>query len=146
MQLNPTEILNTFMIIHCCTNQTFYEFLIYFKGGGTILRDLEEVVHQNPEPYNSIYNFIKHEIVPKYSCLTSVYQDNFDDDGNFRIQYYLRYAADLTLDEWHRLRFQIVDDVEKFCISAGVDYSIYDEIDFILTVDGDYYEKYGRGF
>lgn len=110
------------------------------------MRDLEEVDHQNPEPYNSIYNFIKHEIVPKYSCLTSVYQNNFDDDGNFRIQYYLRYAADLTLDEWHRLRFQIVDDVEKFCISSGVDYSIYDEIDFILTVDGDYYEKYGRGF
>ena len=46
------------------------------------MRDLREVVCQNPEPYNSIYNFIRREIIPKYPCLTSVYQDNFDDEGN----------------------------------------------------------------
>ena len=107
---------------------------------------MREVVCQNPEPYNSIYNFIRREIIPKYPCLTSVYQDNFDDEGNFRIQYYVRYAADLTLDDWHELRFKIVDAVERFCISTNVDYSIFSEIDFILTVDGEYYEKYGRGF
>ena len=110
------------------------------------MRDFREVIHQNPEPYNSIYNFIKSEIIPKYPCLTSVYQDNFDEEGNPRIQYYVRYAADLTLDEWHDLRFLIVEEVEKFCISTGVDYGIYSEIDYILTVDGEYYEKYGRGF
>ena len=121
-------------------------FDIQRKGGESILRDFNEVLDHNPEPYNSIYNFIRFEVIPKYSCLTSVFQDNFDEEGNPRIQYYIRYAADLTLDEWHKLRFHIKKCVEEFCISSGVDYSIYSEIDFILTVDGDYFEKYERGF
>lgn len=110
------------------------------------MRDLREVVCQNPEPYNSIYNFIRREIIPKYPCLTSVYQDNFDDEGNFRIQYYVRYAADLTLDEWDELSFQIEESVKQFCVSSGFTHSIFSEIDLFLTVDGDYFEKYGRGF
>ncbi|MBQ6345721.1 MAG: hypothetical protein IJI96_06370 [Methanobrevibacter sp.] len=110
------------------------------------MRDFREVITHNPEPYNSILNFIKFEVIPKYPCLTSVYQSNFDEEGNHRIQYYIRYAADLSLEEWNELSFQIEDSVEKFCISSGVDYSVYSEIDFFVTVDGDYYEKYGKGF
>ena len=114
--------------------------------GESIWRDFSEVITHNPEPYNSIYNFIKFEVIAKYPCLTSVYQSNVDEEGNPKIQYYIRYAADLTLDKWHKLRFNIRKSVEEFCLSSGVDYRIYSEIDFILTIDGDYYEKYGKGF
>lgn len=117
-----------------------------FRGGEKILRNFSEVLNHNPEPYNSIYNFIKFEVIPKYPCLTSVYQDNFDEEGNYRIQYYIRYAADLTLDQWHELCESVEKSVEEFCIASGVDYSVYSEIDYIVTVDGDYFEKYGRGF
>lgn len=110
------------------------------------MRDLQEVIVQNPEPYNSILNFIKFEVMPKYPCLTSVHQDNFDEEGNPRIQYYIRYAADLTLNQWNELSFRIEEAVDEFCISSGVDYSIYSEIDIIVTVDGDYFEKYRSGF
>lgn len=113
-------------------------------GGDNILQNAD--VNENPEPYNSIYNFIKADIIPKYACLTSVFQNNFDEDGDPRIQYYIRYAADLTLDEWHRLRAKIRNAVIEFCISLGISSCIYSEIDFIVTVDGDYYEKYRRGF
>ena len=75
-----------------------------------------------------------------------MYQDNFDEEGNFRIQYYIRYAADLTLDEWEELSFQIEELVRQFCLSSGVNPDICFEIDFIVTVDGEYYEKYRRGF
>lgn len=51
---------------------------------------------ENPEPYNSIFNFIKDCINPKYPCLTSVYQDNFDEEGNPVIEYYIRYSANLS--------------------------------------------------
>jgi len=86
------------------------------------------------------------EIIPKYPCLTSVFQDNFDEEGNPKIQYYIRYAADLSLDKWHELSFAIEELVKEFCISLGVDYETYSEIDVIVTVDGDYYEKHRRGF
>lgn len=119
---------------------------MYLKGGEKILRDFSEVIGHNPEPYNSIYNFIRFEVIPKYPCLTSVFQDNFDEEGNPRIQYYIRYAADLTLEQWNELSFQIEKYVEEFCIRSGVDYGIYSEIDFIVTVDGDYFEEYRRGY
>lgn len=109
------------------------------------MKDFNEVF-QNPEPYYSIYGLIKSKILPKYPCLTSIFQDNFDEEGNPRIQYYIRYAADLSLKEWSELGLHIEDDITEFCISSGVPYEIYSEIDFILTVDGDYFEKYGRGF
>ena len=110
------------------------------------MKDLEEISIQNPEPYNSIYNYLRFTVLPKYPCLTSVFQDNFDEEGNPQVQYYIRYAADLSLDEWHELRATIRESVIAFCISSGIDEEIYDEIVFILTVDGDYFEKYGRGF
>ena len=116
------------------------------KGGESILKDLEEIFSQNPEPYNSIYNHLKLTVLPKYPCLTSVFQDNFDEEGNPQVQYYIRYAADLSLDEWHELCFVIEKEVFDFCISSGIAEEIFDEIDFIVTVDGDYFEKYGRGF
>ena len=67
-----------------------------------ILRDFREVITHNPEPYNSIYNFIRFDVIPKYPCLTSVHQANFDEEGNPRIQYYIRYAADLSINQEDR--------------------------------------------
>lgn len=116
------------------------------NGGENILENIEDVVNSNQEPYNSIYDFIKSDIIPKYPCLTSVFQDNFDEEGDSRIQYYIRYAADLTLDEWRHLRFRIRKAVEEFCISLGIPFTIYSEIDLIVTVDGEFYERYGTGF
>ena len=116
------------------------------KGGENILKDLEEVFSQNPEPYNSIYNHLRFTVLAKYPCLTSVFQDNFDEEGNPQVQYYIRYAADLSLDEWRKLRSSIRNSVFAFCISSGIEKEIYEEIDLIVTVDGDYFEKYGRGF
>lgn len=110
------------------------------------MKDIEEISIQNPEPYNLIYNYLRFTVLPRYPCLTSVFQDNFDEEGNPQIQYYIRYAADLSLDEWRKLRSDIRKSVKAFCISSGIDEEIYDEIDFLVTVDGDYFEKYGRGF
>ena len=93
-----------------------------------------------------IHDYLEDTVLLKYTCLTSVFQDNFDEDGNPRVQYYIRYAADLSLDEWHKLCFVIEKEVFDFCISSGIDEEIYEEIDFIVTVDGDYFKKYGRGF
>ncbi len=115
-------------------------------GGESILENVDNVVDGNLEPYNSIYNFIKADVIPKYPCLTSVFQDNFDEEGDPRIQYYIRYAADLSLDQWRKLRSNIRNAVIDFCISLGISSCVYSEIDFIVTVDGDYYEKYKRGF
>lgn len=99
-----------------------------------------------PSHTNLIYNYLRFTVLPRYPCLTSVFQDNFDEEGNPQIQYYIRYAADLSLDEWRKLRSDIRKSVKAFCISSGIDEEIYDEIDFLVTVDGDYFEKYGRGF
>ncbi len=119
---------------------------LLMTGGENILENVTEFLIENPEPYNSIYRFIESDILPKYPCLTSVFQDNFDEEGNPRIQYYVRYAADLSLSEWDELRSRIRESVISFCKSSGVPYGIYSEIDFILTVDGDYYAKYRKGF
>lgn len=110
------------------------------------MKDLEEVFLQNPEPYNSIYNYLRFTVLPKYSCLTSVFQDDFDEEGNPQVQYYIRYSADLSLEKWRKLRSDIRKSVFDFCISSGIGEEIYDKIDLFVTVDGDYFEKYGRGF
>ena len=104
------------------------------------MRDFREVIHQNPEPYNSIYNFIKREIIPKYPCLTSVYQDNFDEEGNPRIQYYIRYAADLSVSQWDKLFMKIFNDIISFCRFCGISYDDLD-VDVLLTIDGEFNEK-----
>lgn len=106
----------------------------------------EKIYMENPIPYDLIYDYLEGKVLPKYSCLTSVFRDDFDEEGNPQVQYYIRYAADLSLDEWQKLRSDIRKSVEAFCISSGIDEEIYDEIDLLVTVDGDYFEKYGRGF
>ena len=103
-------------------------------GGENILENVTEFLIENPEPYNSIYRFIESDILPKYPCLTSVFQDNFDEEGNPRIQYYVRYAADLSLSEWDELRSRIRESVISFFKSSGVPYGIYSEIDFIFQI------------
>ena len=115
-------------------------------GGEIILENLDEVTAQDLEPYSFIFRFIEEDIIPKYPCLTSVFQDNFDEEGNPRIQYYIRYAADLSIDKWRKLRTAIWNSVIAFCKSNDVPFSIYSEIDLIVSVDGEYYEKYHRGF
>lgn len=67
-----------------------------------ILENLNEGTAQDLDPYSSIFQFIEGDIIPKYPCLTSVFQDNFDEEGNPRIPYYIRYAADLSLVELPR--------------------------------------------
>lgn len=110
------------------------------------MQNFEDVIYQNPEPYNSIYEFIKSTVLGKYPCLTSCYQSNFDEEGIPKVQYYIRYAADLTLEQWHRLRNMIKEDILKFCLNSGISHDLYTEIDFIVTVDGDYYLRTGKGF
>lgn len=80
-------------------------------------------------------------IIPKYSCLTSVFQDNFDEEGNPRIQYYIRYAAKLSVYQEDILFLNIFDDIVEFCKSCGIPYGEDLDVDFILTVDGDFNEK-----
>lgn len=111
-------------------------------GVQDIMRDFNESI-QNPKPYNSIYMFIKSEVIPKYPCLTHCFQDNFDEEGNHRIQYFIRYAADLSVKQRNKLYLNILRDIWDFCESCGI---VYDEklcVDFILTVDGDFAEKHG---
>ena len=93
-----------------------------------------------------IHDYLEGTVLAKYPCLTSVFQDNFDEEGNPRVQYYIRYAADLSLDDWRKLRSSIRNSVFAFCISSGIEKEIYDEIDLIVTVDGDYFKECGRGF
>ena len=98
---------------------------------------------QNSEQYDSIYRFIKSKLIPKYPCLTYCFQDNFDEEGNPRIQYYIRYAADLSVKQRNELYLNILRDIMDFCESCGI---VYDEnfgADFILTVDGDFVEMQG---
>lgn len=111
-----------------------------------MIKDIGEVIIQNSEPYKSIYNFINSHIIPKYDCLTSCYQSNFDEEGTPKVQYFIRYETDLSIDQWHSLRSKIRKDIKEFCFSSGISYHEYLEIDFIVTVDGDYSEKYGNGF
>lgn len=110
------------------------------------MQNFEEVFNQNPEPYSSIYEFIKSTVLVKYPCLTSCHQSNFDEEGIPKVQYYIRYAADLTLEKWHKLRVMIEKDIENFCLDSGVSKDLFMEIDFIVTVDGDYYLQTGKGF
>ena len=92
-------------------------------------------------PYNLIFNFIKFEVIPKYPCLTSVYQSNFDEEGNPKIQYYIRYAADLPIIQEDKLFLSIFDDIMDYCKSCGIQYNQDLNVDFILTVDGDFHAK-----
>ncbi len=115
-------------------------FIIKHKGE-SILRDFREVITHNPEPYNSIYYFIKFEVIPKYPCLTSVYQSNFDEEGNPKIQYYIRYAADLSIIQEDKLFLSIFDDIMDYCKSCGIPYNQDLNVDLILTVDGDFHAK-----
>ena len=107
----------------------------------SILKDFSEVIVQNPEPYRSIYEFISSTIIPKYPCLTSCYQDNFDEEGNPRVQYYIRYAQKLSVGPWDKLFISILTDIEEFCTSSGIKYGEELGVDFILTVDGNYNAK-----
>ena len=102
------------------------------------MRDFNEIIVQNPEPYSSIYVFIKSKVIPKYPCLTYCYQDNFDEEGNPRIQYYIRYAANLSLKQRNALYLNILRDIWDFCESYGITYDENLGVDFILTVDGDF--------
>ena len=123
-------------------------FNIYypFKGSEDKLKCYENTYSKNPEAYDLIYNYLKDTVLPKYPCLTSVFQDDFDEEGNPQVQYYIRYSADLSLEKWRKLRSDIRKSVFDFCISSGIGEEIYDKIDLFFTVDGDYFEKYGRGF
>ena len=105
------------------------------------MKNFNEVITHNPEPYSSIYNFIRFEIIPKYPCLTSVYQGNFDEEGNPRIQYYIRFAADLSVKQWDELFLNITRDIMEFCKDHGISYGENLDVDFILTVDGDFHAK-----
>ena len=105
------------------------------------MRDLQEIIVQNPEPYNSIFNFIKFEVIPKYPCLTYVHQANFDEEGNPRVQYYIRYAAELSVKEEDSLFLNIFHDITGFCKTHGISYGEDLDVDFILTVDGDFHAK-----
>lgn len=115
--------------------------LINFEGGEIILKDLNEIVIQNPEPYRSILEFINTQVIPKYPCLTYCFQDNFDEEGNPRIQYYIRYAADLTVKQSNDLFLKILNDIKNFCFDSGIAYDENLGVDFILTVDGDFVAK-----
>ena len=105
------------------------------------MRDFNEIIVQKHEPYNSIYVFIKSKVIPKYPCLTYCYQDNFDEEGNPRIQYYIRYAANLSIKERNALYLNILRDIWDFCASVGIAYDENLCVDFILTMDGDFVEK-----
>ena len=105
------------------------------------MRDLNEIIVHNPEPYSSLYEFIKSQIIPKYPCLTYCWQDNFDEEGNPRIQYYIRYAANLSVKQRNKLYLNILNDIWDFCDSIGIKYGNDLDVDFILTVDGDFVEK-----
>lgn len=105
------------------------------------MRDLNEIIVHNPEPYSSLFEFIKSQIIPKYPCLTYCWQDNFDEEGNPRIQYYIRYAANLSVKQTDDLYLNILRDIWDFCESIGIEYGKDLDVDFILTVDGDFVEK-----
>ena len=105
------------------------------------MRDFQEVIVQNPEHYNSIFNFLKFEVIPKYSCLTYVHQANFDEEGNPKIPYYIRYTADLSINHEDRLFLAMFEDIMNFCRSYGISYGEDLCVDFILAVDGDFNAK-----
>ena len=105
------------------------------------MKNFNEILIRNPEPYRSIYMFIETEILPKYPCLTNCYQDNFDEEGNAQVQYYIKYAADLSIKQEDKLFINILRDIKEFCSITGIEYNEDLNIDIILTVDGDYYEK-----
>lgn len=105
------------------------------------MKDFNEVIMQNPEPYNSIYEFISTQVIPKYPCLTHCYQSNFDVEGNPRVQYYIRYAANLSIEMENELFGNIFDDIMDFFNQCGLILNEELAVDFILTIDGDYVEK-----
>lgn len=88
-----------------------------------------------------IYEFIKSKIIPKYPCLTYCYQSNFDEEGNPKIQYYIRYAEMLSVEQWDNLFLAIFNEIMEFCKSHGIIYGEDLDVDFILTVDGDFFES-----
>lgn len=105
------------------------------------MQNFEEIIIHNPEPYRSIYQFIETEIMPKYPCLTNCYQDNFDEEGNPRVQYYIRYAADLSIKQEDNLFLHILRDIKEFCSLSGIKYNEDLNIDIILIMDSDYFER-----
>ncbi|WP_407422929.1 hypothetical protein [Methanobrevibacter sp.] len=105
------------------------------------MQNFDELIIHNPEPYKSIYRFIKTEIMPKYPCLTTCFQDNFDEEGNPRVQYYIRYAADLTIKQEDDLYLKILRDIKEFCSLTGIEYNEDLDIDILLLIDGGYNER-----
>jgi len=99
------------------------------------MQGLNEVIIQNPEPYCSIGGFIKSKVIPKYSCLTHCFQDNFDEEGNPRIQYYIKYSADLSIKQEDKLFLNILNDIKDFCASSGIPYDENLNVDFILLAE-----------
>ena len=105
------------------------------------MKNSDEIIIHNPNPYKSIYLFIKTEIIPKYPCLTHCFQDNFDEEGNPQVQYYIYYCADLSIKQEDELFIKILRDIKEFCSVTGIEYDENLNIDIILTIDGDYYEQ-----
>ena len=103
--------------------------------------DFNEIIVENPERYNSIYMFLKSKVIPKYPCLTYCYQDNSDEEGNPRIQYYIRYAANLSAKQRNALYLNILRDIWDFCEAYGIAYDENWGVDFILTLDGGFIES-----
>ena len=60
------------------------------------MKDIEEISIQNPEPYNLIYNYLRFTVLPRYPCLTSVFQDNFDEEGNPYPLLYMKFISGLS--------------------------------------------------
>lgn len=97
------------------------------------MQNLEEIVVQNPEPYCSIGRFIQTEVIPKYPCLTHCFQDNFDEEGNPRIQYYIKYSGNLSMKQEDELFLSILRDIKEFCAISGISYDEELKVDFILS-------------
>ena len=108
------------------------------RGVENILRSYKEITVHNPEPYCSIYEFISSSVIPKYPCLTNCYQDNFDEEGNPRVQYYIKYAADLSMGQCDQLFLNILNDIEEFCGNSGIPFNEDLAADFILSRDGNF--------
>ncbi|MBQ2666265.1 hypothetical protein [Methanobrevibacter sp.] len=67
--------------------------------------------------------------------MTCCIQDNFDEEGNPRVQYYIKYSSNLSIKQEDQLYLKILRDIKEFCASSGIVYDEELDVDFILLAE-----------
>lgn len=82
--------------------------------------------------YHDIYEFIINSIVSKSDILSSCNMIDEDEDGNPSIEFYIKYADDLTYAQRKKLTYEVLESLYNFCTISGFQDKFHDVSIFLV--------------